>query len=157
MENKKKLMTLVLVHQHPKVLLGMKKRGFGAGRWNGFGGKVQPGETIEQAAAREMEEEAGIKVAKLEKFGRLDFEFQGNPEVLEMHMFKTSDYSGEPREGEEMKPQWYEASAIPLDQMWPDDKHWFPLFLAGKKFTGKFLFGKGDAVLEMKLTEVNLL
>lgn len=34
------------------VLLGMKKRGFGAGKWNGFGGKVQPGETIEEAARR---------------------------------------------------------------------------------------------------------
>lgn len=149
----KKIMTLVLVHQHPKILLGMKKRGFGAGRWNGFGGKVQPGETIERAAAREMEEEAGIKVGKLEKFGLLNFEFQGNPEILEMHMFKTNDYSGEPREGEEMKPAWFPVSEIPLDQMWPDDKHWFPLFLAGKKFTGKFLFGKGDSVLDMKLTE----
>lgn len=47
-----KLLTLVLVVQPGRVLLGMKKRGFGAGKWNGFGGKVQPGETIEQAARR---------------------------------------------------------------------------------------------------------
>lgn len=47
-----KLLTLVLVVQPGKVLLGMKKRGFGAGKWNGFGGKVQPGETIEDAARR---------------------------------------------------------------------------------------------------------
>jgi len=45
----KKIMTLCIIHQHPKVLLGMKKRGFGVGRWNGFGGKVNEGETIEQA------------------------------------------------------------------------------------------------------------
>lgn len=47
-----KLLTLVLVVQPGKVLLGMKKRGFGAGKWNGFGGKVNPGETIEDAARR---------------------------------------------------------------------------------------------------------
>lgn len=47
-----RLFTLVLVVQPPRVLLGMKKRGFGAGLWNGFGGKVQPGESIEEAARR---------------------------------------------------------------------------------------------------------
>lgn len=47
-----KLFTLVLVVQPQRVLLGMKKRGFGAGLWNGFGGKVQPGESIEEAARR---------------------------------------------------------------------------------------------------------
>lgn len=47
-----KLLTLVLVVQPGRVLLGLKKRGFGVGKWNGFGGKVQPGETIEDAAVR---------------------------------------------------------------------------------------------------------
>ena len=47
-----RLYTLVLVLQPQRVLLGMKKRGFGAGRWNGFGGKVQEGETIEDGAKR---------------------------------------------------------------------------------------------------------
>ena len=58
----KKITTLVLVHQGEKVLLGMKKRGFGQGRWNGFGGKLHEGETIEQAAKRETFEEAGVQV-----------------------------------------------------------------------------------------------
>lgn len=47
-----KLLTLVLVVRPGRVLLGMKKRGFGAGKWNGFGGKVQQGETIEEGARR---------------------------------------------------------------------------------------------------------
>lgn len=49
-----KLLTLVLIVQPGRVLLGMKKRGFGAGKWNGFGGKVQPEETIEDAARRQV-------------------------------------------------------------------------------------------------------
>ena len=47
-----KLLTLLFVLKPGKVLLGYKKRGFGADRWNGFGGKVQQGETIEEAAIR---------------------------------------------------------------------------------------------------------
>ena len=55
----KKILTLCVIYQHPRVLLGMKKRGFGKGRWNGFGGKVKEGETIEEATKRETLEEAG--------------------------------------------------------------------------------------------------
>ena len=47
-----KLLTLLFVVESDRVLLGMKKRGFGAGRWNGFGGKVDLDETIEEAAKR---------------------------------------------------------------------------------------------------------
>lgn len=61
----KKVLTLTIIHLHPKILLGMKKRGFGAGRWNGFGGKVLSGETIEETAKREIREEAGIEVEEI--------------------------------------------------------------------------------------------
>ena len=153
----KKLLTLCIIHQHPQVLLGMKKRGFGAGRWNGFGGKVSPGEAIEDAAKRELHEEAGIKIGDLHKVGILEFEFQGNPEILEVHIFRVEHFSGKPTESEEMKPQWFHVDEIPFDIMWPDDKHWFPLFLNGKKFTGKFLFGDGDVILSQALTETKKL
>ncbi len=150
----KKLLTLCIIHQHPKVLLGMKKRGFGAGRWNGFGGKVSFEETIEDAAKREIREESGVEVKNLNKVGIIEFEFKGNPEILEVHIFKSDNFSGEPIESEEMKPQWFHVNEIPFDDMWPDDKYWLPLFLNGKKFKGKFLFGESDVVLEQELTEV---
>jgi|SRR3989344_8997674 len=151
----KKLLTLCIVHQHPNVLLGMKKRGFGAGRWNGFGGKVAPEETIEDAAKREMQEEAGIELKKFDKVGVIEFEFQGNPEILEVHIFRSDDFSGEPIESEEMKPQWFHVDEIPFKYMWPDDIHWMPLFLSGKKFKGKFLFGESDTILGKELSEVD--
>lgn len=90
----KKQLTLTIIYQHPRVLLAMKKRGFGAGRWNGFGGKVEPGETLEQAAKREIMEEGGIVVHKLEKTGKIDFEFDGTPEILEVYIFKSDAFSG---------------------------------------------------------------
>lgn len=131
----------------------MKKRGFGAGRWNGFGGKVQPDESIEDAAKREILEEAGIEVNKLDKRGILEFEFQGNPEILEVHVFRANEFLGEPTESEEMKPQWFHVDEIPFGEMWADDKYWIPLFLEDKKFKGKILFGESDSVLENSITE----
>ena len=128
----KKLLTLVFVFKDGQVLLGMKKRGFGAGRWNGFGGKVEAGESIEEAARRELREEAGIEAGDLRKAGILTFSFEGNPVPLEVHVFRTDVFTGEPVEGEEMGPQWYPADAVPFDIMWPDDRYWFPTFLAGK-------------------------
>ena len=116
----KKIMTLCCIYNDKRILLGMKKRGFGEGRWNGFGGKVHKGETIEEAAKRELIEEACIKVDKIDKRGVLLFEFEGNPEKLEMHIFSSNTFEGEPMETEEMKPQWFLEKDIPFDQTWPD-------------------------------------
>lgn len=136
-------MTLCVVHQHPRVLLGMKKRGFGAGRWNGFGGKVSDGETIEEAARRELREECGIDAVVMEKHGILLFDFEIDRDLsLEVHVFKVQSWRGEPRETEEMRPQWFDFMEIPFSKMWPDDLYWVPLFIKDRKFRGRFLFDR---------------
>lgn len=152
-----KFLTLGIVYQPPRVLLGMKKRGFGAGRWNGFGGKLQDGESLEESLRREFKEEAGIDIGHLEKRGILEFEYANNPEVFQVHIYLVREYTGEVSESEEMRPQWFSVEAIPFDTMWPDDAFWFPLFLAGKKFRGKFYFDENDAILKQELHEVNAL
>ena len=50
--SRNKILTLAFVRRQRDILLGYKKRGFGAGKWNGFGGKVEIAETIEDAAKR---------------------------------------------------------------------------------------------------------
>lgn len=150
----KKLLTLTIIHRQKEVLLGMKKRGFGLGRWNGFGGKVVAPETIEDAARRELKEEAGIEAAGLEKAGILDFEFVGNPEILQVHVFRAEAFKGELKESEEMRPQWFHVDNIPFSSMWPDDFYWLPLFLNKKKFKGKFLFNNENTILNYELSEV---
>ena len=140
----KNIQNVCFLRNDGKILLGMKKRGFGAGRWNGFGGKLQEGETIEEAAKRETREESGMEIQEMEKFGIIDFAFQSKEDILEVHFFEIKKYSGEAQETEEMKPQWFAYSEIPLKEMWPDDKFWMPLFLEGKKFQGAFYFDEAE-------------
>lgn len=150
-----KKLTLCLTRTDSAILLAMKKRGFGEGRWNGFGGKVEKGETIEEAARRECLEEGGIAVSELTQQGTLEFVFDGDPVVLEVHIFEIMSYTGEPQETEEMRPQWFALENIPFDDMWPDDIHWFPLFLAGKKFKGRFVFSQDHRIMDSVLEEIS--
>jgi 8-oxo-dGTP pyrophosphatase MutT (NUDIX family) len=136
----KKLRTLCLIMRDGQVLLGMKKRGFGEGLWNGFGGKVEGEETIEEAARRETLEEVGLTVGKLDKVGIVDFDFDDRSLSVQVHVFTTDDYHGEPIESEEMKPHWFDMQTLPLDKMWPADLHWLPQLLQGKKLKAKFLY-----------------
>ncbi|MDP3957694.1 MAG: 8-oxo-dGTP diphosphatase [bacterium] len=154
----RKVSTLCLALRDGRILLGMKKRGFGAGWWNGFGGKIQAGETIENAAKRETREECGIVIRSMEKVGIHEFRFESKlEEILEVHLFRVDVFDGEPTETEEMRPEWFAFSDIPYATMWPDDRYWMPLFLAGKKFRTKFFFGAGDVILEKEVFEVESL
>jgi 8-oxo-dGTP diphosphatase / 2-hydroxy-dATP diphosphatase len=148
--------TLCLIRQNGKILLGFCKRGLSLGRWNGFGGKVHEGETIEGAVKRETKEESGIDVLEMKKIGVNDFAWQRKPEIIQVHVFSCQKFSGEPRETEEMKPEWIDIEKLDFKKMWADDEYWYPLFLSGKKFKGEFLFDDNDRVLQHKLTEVDL-
>jgi len=153
-ENKnmsKKILTLLIIHQKDRVLLGLKKRGFGEGKWNGFGGKVAKSETIEEAAKRELFEEARLTVNNMEKLGVIDFSWKNKKGILEVNIFKAVDFSGEPKESDEMMPQWFLIKDIPYEKMWSDDKYWLPMFLENKKFKGKFLFDENNNVLKYEL------
>ncbi|XP_043222329.1 7,8-dihydro-8-oxoguanine triphosphatase-like [Amphibalanus amphitrite] len=155
----KKVLTLVLVRDvaQQRVLLGMKKRGFGAGKWNGFGGKLEPGETVEEAAKRELLEESCVHAEELLPAGRIEFEFQGDPCLLDVHVFTVEKYKGSPHETEEMRPLWYEEGEIPFDKMWADDRFWFPLMLEKKLFKARFLFKGHETILDQSLQVVDAL
>jgi 8-oxo-dGTP diphosphatase len=140
-----------------QVLLGMKKRGFGAGKWNGFGGKVKEDEDMTASVIREVKEEAGVDIAPadLRDAGTIEFRFQNTPDWDNVcHIFTTARWSSEPAESEEMRPEWYVANKLPFESMWVDDPHWVPLVLAGKKIKGRFLFSDdGKEILNFAVSE----
>ncbi|MBI4458412.1 8-oxo-dGTP diphosphatase [Candidatus Uhrbacteria bacterium] len=148
----KKVVTLCVVRRGNQVLLGFKKRGFLAGKWNGFGGKVQPGETVLAAAARELKEEAGISCRSFVHRGIVCFHEEVPNTVFEMHVFEGTDIEGEPVESEEMRPQWFPVAVLPYEGMSPDDKHWMPVFFTGNKFRGDFYYdGTPEGLLRHEL------
>ena len=56
-----------------------------------------------------------------------------------------------------MRPAWFDLEAVPFDKMWPDDELWYPMFLAGKKFSGTFWFTNTTTIVRHELREVESL
>ena len=149
--------SLCLLLREGEILLARKKRGFGVGKWNGAGGKPEPGEPIERTAIRETEEEFGVTPRDLRRVATLDFFFPQTPEYAgwdqQVCVFMGEAWDGEPTESEEMAPRWFPLDALPLAAMWPDDVHWLPLVLAGKKVCAHFLYASADVIGEWAIEE----
>jgi 8-oxo-dGTP diphosphatase len=127
----------------PQVLLGHKKTGLGTGKIVGLGGHVEPGETPAQAAAREVNEEAGIEVAPgdLSEAAHLTFLFPVRPEWdMTVAVFIGAKWTGEATESAEIAPQWFPVTGLPLGHMWDDARHWLPRVLAGERVRATFAY-----------------
>ena len=126
-----------------EVLLGHKKTGLGTGKIVGLGGHVEPGESPAEAAVREVKEESGIHVAvgALSELARVTFLFPARPSWdMDVVVFASAVWSGEPAESEEIRPQWFPVTALPFDRMWEDARHWLPRVLAGERLTATFSY-----------------
>ena len=141
--------TLVFVIHDERVLLIRKKRGLGAGKINGPGGRVEPGETPEACATRELREELGITPLNLVRLGEHRFQFVDGYSTY-VHVYRASDLRGTPIETDEATPIWVALDQIPFDEMWEDDRYWLPLVVAGKQFSGCWIFD-GDRMLDYTL------
>ncbi len=142
-----KICTLLLLVRDGRILLAMKKRGFGSGRYNGVGGKITSGETIEQALVRECQEEIEVTPTKFDKVALHDFAFPDGTPDMQVHAYICTEWEGEPVETEEMAPKWFDIADIPYDKMWQDDIIWLPLVLVGKKMICRFVFDENDIML----------
>ena len=144
-----KKLTLCLCIKENRVLLAMKKRGFGVGKWNGYGGKVKADEEPHSAAIRELQEESGLVLTEnqLQKVALLNFYFDGK-HMFECHAFIAEKWQGDPIETEEMKPQWFLLSSLPYDEMWAADNKWIPMVLAGKQIKADIKFNTDGSIVE---------
>ena len=144
--------TLCYLLTNTNILLGRKMRGVGQGKLNGYGGKLEPGETPEEAILRELFEESGVraKADELQKVAELELVYLDRPEWNTLcHAYVLFSWEGEPRETDEMSPVWCSREHIPYHDMWIDDRHWMPLVLSGKKIRGKYVFTEAGTALEV--------
>ena len=137
--------TILFLTDGNGAYLSEKKRGFGKGYLNGYGGKVAEGESVEEAAVRELKEEADVAAdpQKLQKVAIIDFYEEGG-HLWECHVFFASAWEGELRETEEMTaPRLYAFSELPYDRMWKSDQAWLPLVFSGKRIHAQVHCPKG--------------
>lgn len=117
--------------------------------------QVEEGETIEEAASRELWEECKIRSNALDRRGILWFSFDDKPLPWEVHVFRSVTYEGIPTETDEMAPKWFDHSSIPYESMWADDILWYPYFMNDKCFKGVFFFHDTHKLVGHQLTEVD--
>jgi 8-oxo-dGTP pyrophosphatase MutT (NUDIX family) len=131
--------TLVYLRRRNQLLLGCKKRGFGLGKWNGMGGKLDPihdGTDMRLCAARECSEECGLKPTALRLRGILQFYYEQNAAWNnQCYVYESWKWDGgeAPIESDEMRPDWIDADKLDYSLLWEDDKHWLPQFIKGQE------------------------
>lgn len=141
--------TLVFVIRDGKILLINKKTGLGKGKINGPGGKVEAGESPQDCAIRECQEELKITVSDLQYCGQHRFQFVDGYSI-HVWVYLTSEFEGIPTETVEAKPLWVALDSIPYEQMWEDDRIWIPMMLRGERFLSRWIFD-GDKMLDYEL------
>lgn len=146
--------TLTFIIDDGKVLLIRKKTGFGAGKINGIGGKIEEEEKPEEAAIREVEEEVGVKVCEITSAGILYFYSTNSEPDWVVYVYRAKGFSGTPRETLEATPIWVSLDSLPFREMWEDDRHWLPHVLAGNKVEGYFFFNSDYSKMERYVLNV---
>lgn len=153
--------TLAIVVKGDKILLGYKtkKNSFGEGLYNGFGGKVEAGESALDAAMRELYEESCLVATNHKKVAVIKYDefFKGERSLLVVHVYLVTEFVGEPAPTSEMRPEWFAINEIPYSNMFGDDPYWLPLILKGETIKGFFKFDKNFNVLEHRVEIVESL
>jgi 8-oxo-dGTP pyrophosphatase MutT (NUDIX family) len=143
--------TICFLLKEDQILLGFAKSSQSKGKYNGFGGKKEANETIEEAAIRELYEESGLqaRVEDLEKMAEIDFHFPYKEEWNQrVHVYFLRTWEGEPQETNEMRPEWFALDNIPYAQMWDSDRYWLPSILEGKKIKAFFKWKEDNKTID---------
>jgi 8-oxo-dGTP diphosphatase len=144
-----KLATLCYVRQNGQTLMihRVKKAGdMHAGKWNGLGGKLEPGETPEECARREVLEESGLVAQQLDLKGILTFPEFANNEDWYAFVFVIPKFEGEIGNSQEGFLQWIDDSELPTLNLWEGDLIFLPWLDQPDFFSGKFIYQDGKLV-----------
>ena len=144
-----KLATLCYVKTDGKTLMihRIKKADdMHQGKWNGLGGKLDPGETPEECVIREVYEESGLTIIDPELKGFLTFPKFANNEDWYAFIFIAREFHGKLTDSKEGVLQWInDARLLELD-LWEGDKQFIPWLEQDGFFSGKFVYQEGKLI-----------
>lgn len=153
----KKQYTLLLIFDRDAILLGRKKIRMGAGYWNGPGGHVEINEEPFDAAIRECEEEFGVTPLHVELAGINHFIGPFLDFIMEVMVYRATDYDGELAESDEMKDfTWFKTDKLPYDEMWGDDHYWIPFFISKQPWFATFELSESGRVIKHAVNPDNI-
>ena len=144
-----KLATLCYVRQGGKTLMihrVKKDQDIHQGKWNGLGGKLEPGETPEECARRELLEESGLNVRSLEYKGILTFPLFADNEDWYAFVFVARDFQGTLIDSPEGDLCWIEDDQLLNLELWEGDRFFLPLLDKPGIFSGKFVYRNNTLV-----------
>ncbi len=122
---------LVFLLRRRSVALGRKLKYIVAGYRTSAGGKIEPGETPEQAAKRETSEEAGAETHLLLYRGVVEIENIDHSDWnCRLHLYICREFDGEPTNSDEIIDwQWYDIDNLPWGEIRPSDRTWLEAIL----------------------------
>ena len=144
-----KLATLCYVRQAGKTLMvhrNKKANDMHMGKWNGLGGKLEPGETPEECAIREIQEESGLLVENPVFKGLLTFPGFANEEDWYAFVFVASQFTGDLIDSPEGDLQWIDDAHLLELNLWDGDRIFLKWLDQPGFFSGKFIYKNGQYV-----------
>ena len=121
-----------------------------AGKWNGLGGKLEPGESPEECVRREVLEESGLKIRNPRLHGLIMFpNFKGDDWYV--FVFTAREFDGELIDSPEGKLEWIPDEKLPDLNLWESDHIFMPWIQKGKFFSAKFIYD-GDEMQSYTVT-----
>lgn len=116
------------------------------GKWNGLGGKLDPGETPEECVVREVWEESGLKIRNPVLKGFLTFPGFANDEDWYAFVFVAREFEGELIESPEGPLEWVPDEQLSSLPLWEGDYIFLPWLEQDGFFSGKFTYKDGRLV-----------
>ena len=140
------LATLCYVINKDKTLMLhriKKKNDFHEGKWNGLGGKFEPGETPEECVIREVKEESGLIIKNPHLHGIITFPMFDGKKDWYVFMFTSNQFKGKIIDSHEGKLEWIPNDKLLHLNLWEGDRIFIPWLLQDKFFSAKFDYSNG--------------
>jgi 8-oxo-dGTP diphosphatase len=144
-----KLATLCYIKRDNQTLMLhriKKENDMHQGKWNGLGGKFEPGETPEACAVREIFEESGLRVKEPELRGILTFPAFSDDEDWYAFVFVVREFSGELIDSPEGVLAWVDDAQVLGLNLWPGDRIFLKWLDHDRFFSGRFDYVDSELV-----------